>query len=238
MSDEIFLSVVIPVYNEESRIENTLYTIISFFKQKHYNYEIIVVDDNSKDKTVEKILAIKENYPSVIKLLKCNKNFGKGYCVKKGVLEAKGKYIYFTDADLSTPIEQLDRFLTEIKNAEIVIGSRAIKGAEIVIHQPFYREYSGKMFNKLVKIFCLKDFQDTQCGAKLFTNEVAKKLFIKQKIHRFAFDVEILYLAKKFNFSIKEIPVRWIDSRPSKVHILRDSFYMFIDLIKIKKLNK
>lgn len=233
----MFISIVIPTYNEGKRISGTLESIISFLQKKDYTYEIIIVDDGSTDLTVKKVEEIKSKNPE-IKIIQNEVNLGKGYSVKRGVLAAEGEYIFFTDADLSTPIEELEKFFTEIKNHNIVIGSRAIKGANIVVHQPIYREILGKIFCKLVRLWCGVDFIDTQCGAKMFRKNVAKKIFSLQKISRFAFDVEILYLAKLSNYQVKEIPIIWSHSGDSRVHTFSDGIKMLIDLMKIKFIHR
>lgn len=232
------LSVIIPTYNEEKRIGETLNRIVSYLSQKYGdNYEIIVVDDGSIDETLKVI----KQYPLAskkIRILVNEKKMGKGYSVRKGMLLAEGDYLLFTDADLSTPIEELEKLFFWIgKGYDLAIGSRSLKGAEIILHQPFYREMMGKIFNKLVKVWCLSDFVDTQCGFKLFKKEVAKKIFQEAKIGHFAFDVEILYLAKRNNFRIKEVPIRWINSPSSRVHPVFDSLKMLLDLIRIRFLH-
>ncbi len=231
-------SIIIPTYNEEKRIENTLIRIASYLSQKFgADYEIIIVDDDSEDKTVEIVKKLsREN--EKIKLLLNEINSGKGYSVKKGMLSAEGSYLLFSDADLSTPIEELEKLFYWLQRGyDIAIASRSLKESKILVHQPLYREMMGKIFNKLVKLWCLPDFLDTQCGFKLFKKEVTKKIFSLSKINRFAFDVEILYLAKKNNYSIKEVPVRWIDSPASRVHPFFDSLKMLLDLIRIKFLH-
>ena len=234
------ISIIIPCYNEENRIKKTLQKLQEYLLKSALNYEIIIIDDGSKDNTFEivKLLSFKNQN---IKIIRNKVNRGKGYSVKKGVFSAGNKYeyIYFTDADLSTPIEELEKFIYTIQqgNFDIVIGSRALADSKIIVHQPFYREIMGKIFNKFVKLLCIKDFSDTQCGSKLFKTEVAKKIFSISKIHRFAFDVEILYIAKSHNYKIKEIPVKWINSFGSKVHPFFDSFRMLMDLFKIKFLH-
>lgn len=232
------LSIIIPAYNEEKRIEKTIQNIVSYLSKKFAdNYEIIIVDDRSKDKTVEIVKKLsREN--EKIKIMVNEENYGKGYSVKKGMLNAQGKYLLFSDADLSTPIEELDKLLFWIeKGYDIAIGSRSLKDSQVIVHQPFYREMMGKIFNKLVKIWCLSDFVDTQCGFKLFNKEVAKEIFTQTKINRFAFDVEILYLAKRNGLRVKEIPVRWINSPASRVNPIFDSLKMLIDLLQIRFLH-
>ncbi|MEW6007680.1 MAG: dolichyl-phosphate beta-glucosyltransferase [bacterium] len=226
-----YLSVVIPAFNEEKRISQTLSRIIAYLKDK-FDYEIIVVDDGSSDNTSSCL----SNF-SDITLLKNEKNMGKGYSVRRGVMEAKGEYILFSDADLSTPIEEVERLLEEMKENDIVIGSRASSDSQILVHQPWWRERMGKIFNLLVKFVLLKDFQDTQCGFKLFKGSVAKEIFKLGRINRFAFDVEILFLAKKFGYRIKEKGVLWRNSLASKVDPITSSLNMAFSLFLIRLNN-
>lgn len=237
MSRENSVSIVIPAFNEAVRIVPTLEKIIDYIKKNLEEYEIIVVDDGSADSTVMQVQAFcKDN--SHIKLLENGKNSGKGKAVQKGMLSARGEFIYFTDADLSTPVEEIDRFLKEIEDADIVIGSRSIDGAQVMVHEPFYREILGKLFNKIVRLFCVRGFIDTQCGAKMFQREAALKIFPLLKINGFAFDVEILYLAKRFGLKVKEIPVTWYYSADTKVKTFQHGFGMLLDLIRIRWLHR
>lgn len=231
-------SIIIPVFNEAQRIKDTLEVIIKYLNKKSTEYELIIVDDGSTDETtkvIEEFFFLQ--YPQIkYKLFKNYKNLGKGAAVRKGVLSACGELVYFTDADLSTPIEEMFKFVDIIKKEgyDIVIGSRGLKESKILVHQPFYRETMGKIFNKIVKILLMNDFNDTQCGAKMFKNEVAKKVFSLSTINNFAFDVEILYIAKKLGYKIKEMPVVWKNFKGSKVKLLTDSIKMLLSLFKIK----
>ena len=230
----IDISIVIPAYNEESRIVPTMEKIIDFVQNReHKSFEIVVVDDGSSDKTADVVKGFAAHAP-YIRLLKNEINSGKGASVKKGVMDARGDVIYFTDADLSTPIEELDRFFAEIKDADIVIGSRAIDGADIVVHEPFYREILGKVFCGIVRAFCVPGFIDTQCGAKMFRKEAARKIFPFVKISRFAFDVEVLYLAHVFGYKVKELPVKWFYSSNTRVRPFVDGPKMLLDLLQIR----
>lgn len=216
------LSIVVPVYNEEKTIEKALDEIISYTK----NAEIIVVNDGSEDSTVKKVKAYKQ-----VVLISQPKNMGKGAAVRRGMLEAKGDFILFLDADMSTPINQLKQCLKE--KTDVVIGSRALKDSVISVHQPFYREILGKTFNKLVQLFAVPGIWDTQCGFKLFSKKAAKEIFSRARLNGFSFDVEALYLARRLGFKIREVPVVWIDNPDSTVHPVKDSLRMFRDIFRI-----
>ena len=226
----MMLSIVIPAYNEEPRLKKNIEKVISYLNTKPWSSEIIVVDDGSTDKTSEVISEFKN---SQIRFLKNEGNRGKGYSIKRGVLEARGDLILCTDADLSTPVEELDKFL-EYRDYDILIGSRALKNSKIIIPQPLYREYAGKFFNLLVQITVMHGIKDTQCGFKLFKKPAAQKIFKQQTIRGFGFDVEILYIGKKLGYKIKEIPVNWSNNRDTKVKFLKHSFEMLIDLFRIR----
>ncbi|MCM8767179.1 MAG: glycosyltransferase family 2 protein [Candidatus Omnitrophica bacterium] len=228
------ISIVIPAYNEEKRILKTIEKIYKYFKNKNYDFEIIVVDDGSKDKTFEIVEKFAKNKKEII-ILKHPKNLGKGAAVRTGVLSASGNFILFTDADLSTPIEEFEKLKEKIENGyDIAIGSRGLKDSKIVIPQPFYRRIIGKIFPILVRLIVIKDFKDTQCGFKLFKKEQGKKIFSQLKTGGFAFDVEVLAKAKKEGYKIAEVGIVWYNSPRSSVRILKDSFRMFFSLLKIK----
>ena len=208
-------------------------SVLLFLKNKSYKYEVIIVDDGSLDGTVAAAEEAAAKFPG-IKIIRNGKNMGKGYSVKRGVMEAEGDFIFFTDADLSTPIEELDNFLSEINSHDIVIGSRAIKGANIAVHEPLYREILGRAFCLFVRVWCVPGFTDTQCGAKMFSKDAAKKIFPLQKLSRFAFDVELLYLARLHGYKVKEMPVNWFYSSDTRVRTLPDGAKMLVDLLKIR----
>jgi len=232
--EKVFLSVIIPAYNEEKRLPKTLEEIDKYLREKPYNYEILVVNDGSKDRTVE----VAESLIPKIKNLKVTgyeKNRGKGFAVRFGMMEAKGKFRLFTDADNSTPIRETEKMWPEFeKGADVVIGSREIKGAILDPPQPLFRRFLGEGFKLLRKIIVgLWEIQDTQCGFKCFRAEVVEKIFPKCKIDRFAFDPEILILAKKAGYKIKEIPIYWRNDPHSKVKF-KSIFNMAKDLLKIR----
>ena len=233
------ISIIIPAYNEEMRIGRTLIEIRDYVKSNPLikKWEIIAVDDGSKDKTREIVQEqIEQDKDNLIRLNCKRENRGKGFSVKEGALLAKYNTVLFSDADLSTPIEELSNFLTEIPHYDIVIGSRALKESNIKQHQPFYREFIGKTFNLLVRKITGLDIHDTQFGFKLFKD--CRNLFEQQKIERFSFDVELLYLANRNEKKILEKPVTWINDERSKVSAIKDSYRMFRDLIKIRWMHR
>ena len=229
------LSVIIPAYNEEKRISSTLQKIGSFFDGKNMDYEVIVVDDGSGDRTVE----ISDNSALAksgrLKVFRNGENRGKGYSVKRGVDVADGEYILFSDADLSTPVSAFDKLFESIGNgADVAIGSRAAAGSVVTVKQPFYRQTMGRVFNLLIRCILGERVWDTQCGFKLFRKEAAKTLFGKMTVTGFAFDAEILFLARRLGFKTEEVGISWENSPDSKVHPLFSSLRMLTDVIKIR----
>lgn len=229
-----FLSVIIPLYNEEKRINN-LHRIYKYLSIQKFNWEIILVNDGSVDTTKNTINKMLKSYNfKHTRLISYSQNKGKGFAVKTGILAAKGKYRLFTDIDLSTPIEEFDKFLPYLEKFSIIIGSRRIKGSEIIIHQPNLREEMGKGFTKLSQIILQIKVTDFTCGFKCFSNITARKIFDKQTINMWGFDAEILFLAKKFGYKIKEIPVRWSNDPRSRVKFPQDIISSLSDLFKIR----
>lgn len=233
------ISFVIPVYNEQMRILKTLEELIIFFNKFEYEYEIIFVNDGSTDDTSEIISKyIKEKSLNNYKLLNFTINRGKGAAVKFGMLNTSpnSNLFFFMDADLSTPLQEINNFINYYQETEtdIIIGSRSLTDSRVLKRQQFYREWMGKTFNKLVKLIIFTKFVDTQCGFKLFTKKSKEKIFNLLRIARFSFDVEIVYLAKIFEFSIIDKPVIWINDERSRVNIFSDSIQMLIDIFKIR----
>ena len=233
--DEIYLTVILPAYNEENRIKTTLEHIFDYIRGKDFKVEVIVVDDGSSDYTYEVVEEISKSNDFPIKTFGNDKNMGKGFTVKKGVLQSNGRFILFSDADMSTPIEEFDKMLPLLeKEYDIVIGSRAMYESDIQKRQVWYREGMGKIFNFFVQLLVFRGIKDTQCGFKAFKGDNAKRIFSKVTINRFGFDVELLYLAKKMQLKITEVPIVWINSPASRVRCFSDSLLMFMSLIKIR----
>jgi dolichyl-phosphate beta-glucosyltransferase len=228
------ISVVIPAFNEGGRILPTLRMIDDYLRDNAHRYEIIVVDDGSSDNTLEVVRGESERLKH-IRLISNEINRGKGFSVRRGVMSAHHDLVLISDADLSTPIEEVAKFLPWVeKGYDVVIGSRALRESDIIRKQPWYRQTMGKTFNVLVRTIVLGGFRDTQCGFKMFRAAAGKKVFESLKTERFAFDVEALLRAKKSGYRIKEVPVRWVNSPQSRVRVLRDSVRMFLDLLRIR----
>ncbi len=235
--DQPYLSVIIPAYNESDRIAPTIEKISEYLDSKKMSYEILVVDDGSTDGTPALIEKLAQDNPS-LRLLCNEKNEGKGNAVKKGVLNSWGEMVFFTDADLSTPIGEIAKFFTEFPASDVVIGSRSIAGADVQIHEPIVRELLGKTFNKIVQLLCVPGIVDTQCGAKMFKKDAAHKIFPLVQTERFAFDVEVLYLARRLGYKIKEIPVRWLYESNTRVRTFLDGPKMLWDIFKIRWIHR
>jgi len=249
---EIHLSVIIPAYNEEKRLPKTLEEIDKYLSKQNYDYEILVVNDGSKDKTAEVVRCLTPGVKH-LRLIDNKENYGKGYVVRQGMLEAKGEYRIFTDADNSTSIDQIEKMWPEFstsakgyggpaeasreggeKGSDIVIGSRDVKGAVLNPPQNLIRRFVGEGFKILRKLILgLWEIEDTQCGFKCFSKRAAENIFPRCKIDKFAFDPEILILAQKMGYKIKEIPVYWKNDPESKVKF-KSVIKMAIDLLKIR----
>lgn len=227
-------SIVIPTFNEEKRIENTVREIYEYFARKRKNFEIIVVDDGSIDDTVRLLQDLKKKFKN-LKILSQEKNFGKGWAVRRGVLAAKGKYILTKDADLSTPMAETDKLLKELENgADLAISCRIQPdGIDMRFTQPFHRRLAGKIFSRLVNLFVLRGISDTQAGTKMYKADAAKKLFRRQKIKRIAFDVEILYLAKRTGMGIAQVPIMWSTDGKSRLSFFKELRVLW-DIFTIK----
>jgi glycosyltransferase involved in cell wall biosynthesis len=229
------LSIVIPAYDEEKRLPGTLERITSYLKSGKWKFsEVIVVDDGSRDGTVRMAEEFRARVPSV-RVLRNPGNRGKGYSVRHGMMEAKGDWTLFTDADLSTPIEELEKVWTAAQEAraQVAIGSRALNRSLIGVHQPFFRESAGKLFNLAARVVTGLPFWDTQCGFKLFEADAAREIFRRQRLERFGFDVEVLFIARKLGYSTIEVPVRWNDMAGTKVGAV-SGLAAFLDPLRVR----
>lgn len=237
MENQPYLSVVVPAYREADRIGSNLLEMDTFLSSKNFSYEIIVVTDGSPDNTAEVV----RNYMGQIKNLRIvenPENHGKGYVVRQGLLETKGKYVIFLDADGSTSITHLEKFLPELEAGnDVIIGSRKVKGAFVQIHQPRYREFMGEGGNWLIRIVLgLWTFPDTQCGFKMLTGESAHAIAKRMVVDRFGFDFELIALAFALGYKVKQMPVRWLNEEGSSVTLTGPNGFIqvLIDLFKTK----
>lgn len=230
----VHLSVVVPAYNEEARLTLTLPHLWKALKRRIADFEIIVVDDGSTDGTAAVVTRFAEDHPDV-RLIRYVNNRGKGYAVRTGILAAAGKYILFSDADLSTPVREVTKLLRTLEEGfDVAIGSRARSESRIIRYQPAYRVLMGKTFNKIVRLLAVRGINDTQCGFKCFTRRAAREVFSDCRIDGFSFDVEALYLARMKGFRIREVGVLWRNDPQSKVHPVRHSMQMLRDIMLIR----
>ena len=227
------LSIVIPAYNEERRLPETLRRVRAYLEARRADAEVIVVDDGSRDATAALVEARRGEFPG-LRLVSNGVNRGKGYSVRHGMLEARGRIVLFTDADLSAPIEEADKLLAAMRDHEVAIGSRGVDRSLIEVHQSPLRELAGIVFNFLVRAITGLKFVDTQCGFKAFLREPSRIIFEQQRIERFGFDPEILFLAKRHALRAVEIPVRWAHDPQTNVNMVRDSLRMFGEVLSIR----
>jgi glycosyltransferase involved in cell wall biosynthesis len=232
---EVFLSIVIPAYNEAERIGATLEKIRTYLKSKSFIAEVLVVDDGSTDKTAALLRAAATHWPE-FRMLANRSNRGKGFSVRRGVLEAQGTFVLFTDADLSGPIEETDKLMMALESAQAdaAVASRALNRSLVGVRQPRRREYAGRLFNVLVRMFTGLNIRDTQCGLKLFRRDSTRHAFESQQVTGFGFDPEVLFLIKRRGGKVVEVPVRWNDNPATKVRFLRDSARMLLDLVALR----
>ena len=242
-TQEPFLSVVIPAYNEATRLPTTLERVMQYLEGRDYTYEVLVVDDGSEDATADIVEEVASSHPNLRAVR--NPHRGKGYAVRTGMLQARGRFILYSDADFSAPIEEIEKLLPHLKGRySIAIGSREGSGA-VRYDEPFYRHLMGRVFNTFVRLVALPQFHDTQCGFKAFRREAAYTLF--RNLHLYGdnaadvkgamvtgFDVEVLYLGLKWGYKIKEVPVRWYYSKGANVNPLKDSYRMIRDIFKVR----
>lgn len=225
-----FLSVIIPIFNEEKRIKN-IPLIVDYLIKKKFKWEIVIINDGSTDTTLKKLGQIKANNISILSYIP---NKGKGYAVKQGMLHSRGHYKLFIDIDLSTPMDEFDKFLPNLNKYDVIIGSRRVTGSKFLTRQPYLREFMGRVFTELSQIFTGVSVADFTCGFKCFSKKSAKMIFSKQLIDRWGFDAEVLFLAKLYGFPIKEVPVSWRNDSGSKVRFPQDIITSCFDLFRIR----
>jgi glycosyltransferase involved in cell wall biosynthesis len=227
------LSIVIPAFNEEERLPNTLRKVMDFLETQDFESQVLVVDNGSTDRTSEITREFSANHSNL--LLFHEQRAGKGLAVRRGMLEATGEFRFICDADLSMPIEEVLNFLPpKLENFDIAIGSREAPGA-IRHDEPLYRHWIGRAFNILVWILAVPGFRDTQCGFKCFRASVAEDLFRIQRLDGWTFDVEVLFVAQRRGYRIIEVPINWYFYPASRIHVFRDSINMFADLFRIRR---
>jgi dolichyl-phosphate beta-glucosyltransferase len=236
-SPDPHLSVIVPAYDEAARLPATLDELLAWAAGRPFPVEVLVADDGSTDGTGEVVSRRAASDPR-LHLLRSERNRGKGDAVGRGVAAARGDAILFTDADLSTPLRFYDDLAAALGEADVAIASRAHPDSRIPRRQPWYRQGMGRGFNVLVRWIVGGDLRDTQCGFKLFRRDAAKRLFALRRIDGFAFDVEILHLAHRMGLRVREVPVDWYNDEASRVHVIRHSTRMFLDLVRIRWLHR
>ena len=227
------LSVVIPAYNEGKRLGPTLERTCAYLRDHCDRFEILVVNDGSSDDTSEVARGVLSQIENA-QILENPGNRGKGYSVQHGMSKATGDWVLMSDADLSTPIEELEKLSEHAENAEVIIGSRGMRNSEILERQPLYRETMGRIFNLMVQAIALPGVHDSQCGFKLFRKDAAHDVFSRTTIDGFGFDVEALFIARRLGYRLKEVPVRWINDPSTTVNAVVDSTRMAVDLLRVR----
>ena len=229
-----FLSIIIPAYNEATRLETSLLYLHDFLQKQSYTWEVVLVDDGSSDRTAEVALKFLPA-PAQLQIVRNGVNRGKGYSVREGVRVARGEVLLLSDADFSTPMTDFQKLYSYLQNGcDIAIGSRSMPESNVVKHQAWYRESMGRLFNKIVQTVVIDGFIDTQCGFKCFRKKTVAAIFAKMRIDRFTFHVEFLFLAGKAGLKVREVPVEWRNVLQSRVRIVRDSANMLLDLFRIR----
>jgi len=229
------LSIVIPVYNEAQRIGPTIQRLVDYLARQSYKREIILVDDGSTDQGLTIARHALTESGETCRVVSYGANRGKGYALQQGITRSCGEYVLFSDADLSTPIEELDQMWPWFKQGyDVVQGSRKMPGAAVELHQPWMRENMGKVYTSLSNLIARVDVSDVTCGFKCYRGEVARHIYSLQRIYGWSFDTEIIHIARQHHYRLKEIPVRWRDERGTKVHLLGDSLRSFQGLLQIR----
>jgi len=227
-------SIIIPAYNESQRITATLDKVLAHIAQEKWDAEVLVVNDGSRDSTADIIRGYAANH-SIVRLVENPGNRGKGYSVRNGMQNAKGDVLLFSDADLSSPIYEARKLFDALNSgADVAIGSRWLASETQTERQPLYRQFFGRLFNLMLRVVLGLPFKDTQCGFKAFTRRAADAIFSKQRIERWGFDPELLFLAKRFGFTTREVPVEWAHDERSKISPIRDGLKIFLEMLQIR----
>jgi len=225
------LSIVLPAYNEAARIGPTLARIGAWAEGREPRPEIVVVDDGSTDATAA-IVGL--HAAAGVRLVRLEQNRGKGAALRAGALASRGAFVLLSDADLSTPIEEVDRLLPWLREADLVLGSRDLPDSNVTRHQPWPRELAGKLFNLAIRVLGVRGFRDTQCGFKLLRGTVARRLFAELTVDRFAYDVELVWLAQRAGYKVVEVGVEWHNDPATRVRMVRDGVGMFLDVVRFR----
>jgi dolichyl-phosphate beta-glucosyltransferase len=225
------ISVIIPAYNEAERLGSTLEKTVEYLARRGASYEVLVVDDGSRDRTAEVAAGFAGRG---VRVIRHERNRGKGAAVRTGILASLGGEVLLSDADASTPIEELAKLERHLPAAPVVLGSRAVAGADVRQHQPFYRELMGKTFNRIIRLLGVRGVNDTQCGFKLLAGDVARELGAELTIDGFAYDVELVWLARRHGHAVAEVGVIWVNSPDSRVDPVRSSLSMFRDVVRMR----
>ncbi|HUK82546.1 MAG TPA: dolichyl-phosphate beta-glucosyltransferase [Verrucomicrobiae bacterium] len=240
MAGEFYLSVVIPAYNEEQRLKRFVPGIVEFLESKNKPFEIIVVDDGSQDGTAAVARELSESFP-MLRHIHLSPNRGKGGAVKAGMLDARGKFVLFADADQSTPISEVDKLLPKLERDgyDMAIGSRSVPGAEVEQPQVWYRALAGKLFGVGTRLLCIRGFHDTQCGFKVMKREVAKQVFARVTSNTAIFDIEMLIVATREGCRVAELPVHWVHDPDTRIpYNLRRALRIWAELFRIRRAQR
>lgn len=231
----MLISFLIPVYNEEKRISKAIKELELYLATFKHEYEVLFIDDGSKDRTVQALKKAKTAFK--YKILTYFPNRGKGYAIKRGMIAARGDFRLFFDCDMSTPLKEFDKFIPYLNPKVVLIGNRKRKGAQVEVHQPFIREKMGQVFTLIARLLIAGEVTDFTCGFKCFPRQAALKVFEKSTVDRWSYDAEILFLTKKYKYKIQQIPVSWADDPRTRVTIIKDSLQSLVDLLTIRWKN-
>jgi dolichyl-phosphate beta-glucosyltransferase len=232
------LAVIVPAYDEQDRIGPSLARMTEYLRGQPFSWTLVVVSDGSTDNTEELVRQVAAEVPEV-HLLAYQPNHGKGYAVRRGMLETDAEWLLFCDADLATPMEELEKLWPAVADGTpIAIGSRPLKESQLEIRQPWYREFMGRVFNMAVQTLGIRGIADTQCGFKLFRHDAAQEVFRRVKVDWFGFDFEALMVAHDLGFRIAEVPIRWQHKEGSKVSLVRDGIRMLRDLVRLRMMGR